>query len=92
MLRHWLPILLAIGLSGCATLTPAERAARAQAEVEEMIKVYSPACEKLGYAPDSDKWRDCILRLSAREDARYRTYPTTTNCVGHRGFYNCTTF
>ena len=92
MSRYWLPILLAMNLSGCATLTPAERAARMQVEVEEMIKIYGPACEKLGYSPDSDEWRDCILRLSAKEEFRYRTYPMTTNCVGHRGFYNCTTF
>ena len=91
MLRYGLPILLAIIVFGCAT--PAERAARVQTEVDEMIKVYGPACEKLGFSPDSDKWRDCILRLSARDDYRYyRSPPTTTNCIGHRGFFNCTTF
>lgn len=90
MLRYFLLYFLAMVLVGCAT--PAERASHIQAEVEEMIKVYGPACEKLGYAKDSDQWRECILRLASRDDYRYRTHPTTTTCTGHRGFYNCTTY
>jgi hypothetical protein len=54
--------------------------------------VYGPACEKLGYTKDSDPWRECVLRLGTRDDYLYRTRPTTTTCVGHRGFYNCTTY
>ncbi|HLP98057.1 MAG TPA: hypothetical protein VK149_06405 [Sideroxyarcus sp.] len=73
-------------------MTQAERVAAEKAEVDEMIKVYGPACDKLGYAKDTDPWRDCILRLRAHDDERYRTRPTTTTCVGHRGFYNCTSF
>jgi hypothetical protein len=88
--QYSLPVLLAALLLGCAT--PAERAALVQAEVEEMIKVYGPACEKLGYTKDSDPWRECVLRLGTRDDYLYRTRPTTTTCVGHRGFYNCTTY
>ncbi len=84
-MRYGLAILLVFLLQGCAT--PEERAARVQAEVEEMIKVYGPACEKLGYAKDSDPWRECILRLATRRD--YRTHPTTTTCTGYQGFYNC---
>ncbi len=77
-------------LSGCAT--PAERSAVWQAEVDNMIRVYGPACEKLGYKADDDKWRDCVLRLSARDERRYANYSRTTSCFGHRGFFNCTTF
>ncbi len=88
-LRHYLFVLGILALAGCAT--PAERAARVQAEVEEMIQVYGPACERLGYRADEDRWRDCILRLSARDD--YRTRPiTTTHCFGHRGFFHCTSY
>ncbi len=76
-------------LAGCAT--PAERAAQVQREVDEMIQVYGPACEKLGYKADSDPWRQCILRLSEK-DSYQRGYPATTNCFGHRGFMQCTTF
>lgn len=90
MLRYGLMVLTVALLSGCAT--PEERAARVQAEVEEMIRVYGPACGKLGYTSDTDPWRECVLNLRARDDLRYSTRPTTTTCVGHRGFYNCTTF
>ncbi|MDO8990441.1 MAG: hypothetical protein Q7U91_12505 [Sideroxyarcus sp.] len=90
MLRYILTILMLVAIPGC--MTQAERAAAAQAEVEEMIAVYSPACEKMGYSKDTDPWRDCILRFRAHDDERYRTRPTTTTCVGHRGFFNCTSF
>jgi hypothetical protein len=82
--------LLFLGLAGCATNE--QRAAQMQAEIDQMIAVYGPACERIGYKADDDKWRDCVLRLSARDDRRYTRYPTTTSCFGHRGFFNCTTF
>ena len=90
MWRYGLMILLVAALAGC--MTQAERIAVEKAEVDEMIKIYGPACEKLGYAQDADPWRDCILHLRAHRDEQYRTRPTTTTCVGHRGFFNCTSF
>lgn len=90
MQRYSLLFLITALMLGCQT--PAERAAAVRAEVEEMIKVYGPGCEKLGYTKDTDQWRECILHLRARDDIRYSTRPTTTTCVGHRGFYNCTSF
>jgi hypothetical protein len=81
----------ALALAACAT--PEERAAQAQAEMEGMMRVYGPACERLGYARESDGWRDCITRLDSRDHyTRYTTAPTFTNCFGHRGFFSCTTF
>jgi hypothetical protein len=78
-------------LTGCAT--QADRTARMQHEVDEMIATYGPACEKLGYQRDADPWRDCVLRLSAKDSAaRYSRTPTTTSCFGHRGFFQCSTF
>lgn len=88
MRRIILSALLAALLAGCAT--PEERAARVQAEVQEMIQVYGPGCERMGFAKDTDPWRQCILRLSARDD--YRTRPSTTTCTGYSGFYNCVTY
>jgi len=87
-MRTLLYLATAVLLTGCAT--PAERAAQVQREVEEMIQVYGPACERLGFRNDSDEWRNCILRLNARD--MYYTRPATTTCFGHRGFYHCTTF
>lgn len=83
-------ILIAL-LAGCTT--QADRTARVQREVDEMIATYGPACEKIGYARDADPWRDCVLRLNARDNAaRYSRMPTTTSCFGHRGFFQCSTF
>jgi hypothetical protein len=76
-----------------ACVSPAERSAQMQREVDEMIAVYGPACERLGYSANTDPYRDCVLRLNTRETiARYSTRPTTTTCFGHRGFFNCSTF
>lgn len=86
-------LLIPLLLAACAALTPEERAAKVEQEVDEMIRVYGPACEKLGFQNDSDPWRNCVLRLSG-DDRRlqYINRPTTTSCVGRRGFFNCTTF
>lgn len=90
MLRYGLSAILATLLLGC--MTPAERAAHIQADVDEMVSVYGPGCDKLGFTKDTDPWRECILRLRAHDDVQYSTRPATTTCVGHRGFYNCTTY
>ena len=83
--------MVSLTLVACAT--PAERAARMEREVEHMIQIYGPACSKLGYQPDSDPWRDCILSLNEQENMlRYSTRPMTTTCFGHRGFYHCSAF
>jgi len=88
---HTLSLITAVALlAGCAT-TPEERAARVQADVDQMIATYGPGCEKLGYRPNDDKWRDCVLRLATRDERRYPP-PVMTSCIGHRGFFNCTTF
>jgi hypothetical protein len=71
------PIALAFSiaiLAGCAT--PAEQAAMMNREVDRMIVVYGPACEKLGYKNNTDLWRNCILQMSNKDDIeRYNYYP-----------------
>ena len=89
MKRCGMILLLAL-LSAC--MTPEERAAGIQKEVEAMIRIYGPGCEHMGFTKDTDPWRECILRMRAHDDERYRTRPLTTTCVGHRGFYNCTSY
>lgn len=90
-MRTTMALTLTLLLYGCATQT--DRAAQQQREVDEMIAVYGPACEKLGTARDSEQWRSCILSMDTRDAIqRYRTSPTTTTCFGHRGFFNCSTF
>ena len=93
MRRSLLPAfaLAALSLAGCATT--AERAAQMQAEVDEMVAVYGPACEKLGFQGGTDPWRNCVLGLSAQKAReRYLAGPRASACWGHRGFYNCSMF
>ena len=91
MLRTFLFIALTVSIAGCAT--QADRSAQMQREVDDMIAVYGPACEKLGYKGATDQWRDCVLRMSNKDAvARYSTAPSTTTCFGHRGFFHCSTF
>jgi hypothetical protein len=80
---------LALAVAACAT--QAERAAAVQRDVDDMIAVYGPGCERLGYKSDSDPWRECVLRLAHRDDLQRREF-TTTHCIGHRGFFQCSTF
>jgi len=89
-MRKFIAPILIVLLAGCAT--QADRTAQVQREVDEMIATYGPACEKLGYGNSTDPWRDCVLRLSAKDNlARYSTRPSTTTCFGHRGFFQCST-
>ncbi|HZV65625.1 MAG TPA: hypothetical protein VFG03_12040 [Telluria sp.] len=61
-------------LAGCTT--PQERAARMQAEVDQMVATFGPACSRLGYAENSDPWRNCVLQMSVKDDVqRYGYYP-----------------
>lgn len=64
----------ALLLAGCTT--PQQRAANMQAEMNEMMVVYGPACARLGYAVNSDQWRDCVLQLSAKEEAQRWGHPS----------------
>jgi uncharacterized lipoprotein YajG len=64
-----LPLTLAaLLLAGCST--PQERAAYQQAQAAEMMTVYGPACTRLGYTPNTDQWRACLLSLSTKDDLR----------------------
>lgn len=63
----------ALVLAGCTT--PEQRAMRMQAEMNEMMVVYGPACGRLGYAANSDQWRNCVLQLSAKEEAERHGHP-----------------
>jgi hypothetical protein len=70
-------LTLPVALLLAACTTPQEHAARVQAEMEQNIAVYGPACARLGYPPNSDQWRSCVLQLSTKEDLeRYGNYPS----------------
>ena len=71
-------------LAGCATTTPAERSVAMQRKAAEMMQVYGPACEKLGYTKDSNEWRDCVLDMANQEEmkAYMRLYGRSPYPVG----------
>ncbi|MEX5744154.1 hypothetical protein [Massilia sp. X63] len=62
--------VLGMTLALAACTTPQQRAERAQADMAEQMAIYGPACSRLGYAQDSDQWRQCVLQLSTREELR----------------------
>ena len=79
-----LPILaLPFLLAACAT--PQQRAERMQAEMAEAMVTYGPACSHLGYTPNSDPWRECVLQLSTRDEVR-RYGPSYYGGYGPRGW------
>lgn len=92
--RRLFGLLGSLLLAGCASMSPAERAARADAEAQQMMMIYGPACSRLGYKRDDDKWRDCVLSMAIKDDNRALryNYPMNTTCFGSRGFLDCTTF
>lgn len=55
-------------LLGCST--PQEQAIKQQAEMDRMIAEYGPACNKLGYASNTDPWRDCVMQLVAKNGGK----------------------
>lgn len=77
-------------IAGC--VTQAERAAAVQRDVDEMVAVFGPGCDKLGYKRDTDPWRECVLRLATNDRLERRDF-TTTNCFRTGGgFLHCSTF
>jgi len=54
----------AVCLLGCAT--PQEQAMKKQAEMDRMMAEYGPSCEQLGFAANTDPWRNCVVQLATR--------------------------
>lgn len=53
-------LILVVLLAGC--MTPEYRAERA-------IARHGPYCEKLGFQPNTDQWRGCILQADQASNA-----------------------
>ena len=83
MLRYIVLFVTALLAAGCAT--PEQRAASMQAEMDRMMRVYGPACARLGFSANSDQWRGCVLQLSAKDDMeRYGHHPYYYGGFGRR--------
>jgi hypothetical protein len=61
-----IPLAGALLLGGCAS--PGEQSASMQREMDRMMLVYGPACQKLGFSAQTDQWRSCVLQLSTKEE------------------------
>lgn len=70
-----LPLLLtALLLTACTT--PQQRAAYQQQRADDMMMEYGPACQRLGYTPNTDPWRACVMHLNSQDEMRdYLSYP-----------------
>ena len=51
-------------LLGCST--PEQRAMKQQAEMDRMMAEYGPACVQLGFAANTDPWRNCVIQSATR--------------------------
>ena len=89
-MRNLIAFSLAVLLAGCAS--QAELAAQQEREVDRMINVYGPGCEKLGFQRNTDLWRDCVLRLATKDSLEQWNFPTVINCFSGVGFARCTSF
>lgn len=56
--------LILLLLAGCAT----------QPTAEQVIARYAPFCEGLGYAPNTDTWRQCIQTEAGQRRAAAAAY------------------
>lgn len=89
-MRKLIAFALAALLAGCAS--QAELAAQQEREVDRMVNVYGPGCEKLGFPRNTDLWRDCVLRLATKDSLDHQRFPSVINCFGGAGFAQCTSF
>ncbi|MFL6709077.1 MAG: hypothetical protein ACJ8HI_12810 [Massilia sp.] len=60
-------LALAAGLMGCTT--PQQRAQKEQAEMDLKVIEHGPACTQVGFTPNTDPWRQCVLQQAANAEA-----------------------
>ena len=76
---------LAVVAFVAACASEAELVAQKQSDADRMVRIYGPACERLGYVPDRDQWRNCVLRLNTKDALESYDSPATTGCFGPAG-------
>lgn len=75
----------AVVFAGCAT--PEQLAVQKAQEVDRLVQVYGPACDKLGYKGGTDQWRNCLLQLSIKDDLAYHNFSRYNYSYGPYGPY-----
>jgi len=74
-------------LAGCATTE--QRAAAVSRDVDDMMQVYGPGCERLGYTGNSDGWRECVLRLATKDQIEQRDLMLQSCYAPRYGLWRC---
>jgi hypothetical protein len=92
LMRAMTSLALIAFLAGCAS--EADLVAQKERQIDEMVRIYGPACTRLGFQPDTNQWRDCVLRLSTKDSLERRNYPASISCFGPAGLglVDCTVF
>ena len=80
----FLPLAMVALLAACTT--PTQRAAALAAETEQMMQLYGPSCDRLGYTSQSDAWRSCVLQMNILDNTRYG-YPNYSYYPYGGGWY-----
>lgn len=60
-----LAAMAAVWLAACST--PQQCAVQQRADIDRMIIEFGPACTRLGYTPNADPWRNCVIQLNLND-------------------------
>lgn len=82
-LRYALAVCSVAFLAGCAT-TSEELASQAEADALRISQQFGSACNRLGYLPDTDPWRNCLLALAQRDTVERQMQLMRHNSWGPR--------
>lgn len=112
LFRYLLIAILIAPVLGCISAEQQQANREAEAARQEQARIEYAAslkrqCDAIGYRPDTDQWRECILRLHQQAQAQNAALrnvliqqylmnqpqrPTTTNCTrDYFGNVKCTT-
>lgn len=61
--RIGLMLVLAVAAGACST--PEQRAQRQQVDMQQRMVIHGPECVGLGFARDTDPWRECVIEQGA---------------------------
>ena len=75
--------MLAVLSTAC--VTPAQRAADAERQIEMAMNTFGPACDKLGFQRGTDPWRECVLKLYDTDQNQQAAY-LNSGYYGHGGY------
>lgn len=94
-MNRLLPMVLVSALLAACATTPEQQRAYAEREANRLRQAHGQTCENLGYQPETDKWRDCLLQRESQrlmqQNYWYPGYPfySPSFCHHHGGRLVC---